>query len=75
MALEARNRIQDAADREFLEAGRKGFPGREFLDVSVLRQVLMMRERGLRGEAIEEQLGLKRGVVGRLGTEGVVGVV
>lgn len=49
---------------------------REYLPVGVLRMVLGMRDdRGVEGEEIEKGLGLKRGLVERLGAKGVVGLV
>jgi hypothetical protein len=73
MVLEARARLQDEAEREFMEAGRRGHEGRQFLDVYTIRQILTMRdERGRNPGQIEKALGLKSGVVGRLGMEGVV---
>ncbi|KAJ9643937.1 hypothetical protein H2199_003803 [Coniosporium tulheliwenetii] len=51
----------------------EGAQGRQFLDVGLLRHVLMLRdEKGLSGEEIERRLGLKKGIVGRLGPKGVV---
>lgn len=73
LVLDSRNKIQDAADAEFLEAGRRGFEGRQFLDVGTLRHILMLRERGVRESKIENDLGLKAGVVARLGPVGLVG--
>ena len=55
-----------------MEAGRRGHEGRQFLDVFTIRQVLTMRdERGRSSGEIEKALGLKRGVVERLGVQGV----
>lgn len=54
--------------------GRRGAEGRRFLDVSVIRQVLVLRERGVSEAEIERLLGLGQGVVGVLGRRGVVGV-
>jgi len=74
MVLDARSKIQDEADKEFLEAGRRGHAGRQFLDVSQIRQILVLRDqRGVKAGEIERQLGLKAGVVERLGSSGVVG--
>jgi hypothetical protein len=71
--LEARARLQDEAEREFMEAGRRGHDGRQFLDVFTIRQILTLRdERGRSSGEIEKTLGLKRGVVERLGMQGVV---
>ena len=74
--LDARNRLTDAAEAEFSEMGRRGFQGKEFLDVVLIRQALMMRdEKGMTNTAIEKTLGLKNGVVARLGRKGTVGDV
>lgn len=59
---------------EFAEIGRPSSKGRQFLDVVTIRQILIMREKGSSARHIEESLGLRQGVVGRLGTRGVVGV-
>lgn len=73
--LTARYRLAEEANAEFAETGRKGARGRQFLDVVTLRQVLVMRdERGLEAADIEQKLGLREGVVARLGRRGVVGV-
>ncbi len=72
--LEARSALSSAADKEFIEAGKRGHEGRQFLDVVTIRQVLMLRdEKGLEEAEIERRLGLKKGVVERLGPRGVVG--
>ena len=75
MVLESRARIQNDADTEFLEAGKRDFPGRRYLDVGIIRQILLMRGRGMSPAQIEKQLELKKGVVTKLGPEGVVGIV
>lgn len=76
MVLDSRARLQDRADREFLEAGRRGHEGKEFLDVFIIARVLRLRdEQGKSAGEIERVLGLKKGVVGRLGEKGVVSVV
>jgi hypothetical protein len=72
--LTARYRLAEEAEREFASLGRKGSEGRTFLDVVTLRQVLVLRESGVEGGEIERSLGLGKGVVGRLGRRGVVGV-
>lgn len=72
--LTARERLAEEAEQEFSRVGRMGHTDRRFLDVSTIRQVLMLRdEKGLAGGEIEKILGLKRGVVGKLGPKGVVG--
>ncbi|MCJ1351527.1 MAG: hypothetical protein MMC33_001511 [Icmadophila ericetorum] len=74
--LQARSELAERAEEEFAATGRKGFAGREFLDVVMIRQVLMLRdERGMGEEEIERRLGLKLGVVQKLGRKGVVGDV
>lgn len=73
--LTARHRLAEDAEHEFSQVGKAGAAGRQFLDVVTLRQVLQLRdERGLDAEKIEEQFGLRKGVIARLGRKGVVGV-
>ena len=71
--LTARSRIAQEAEAEFEGLGRKGAPGRQFLGVVTIRQVLKMRdELGEEEGIIEKQLGLRSGLVRRLGPKGVV---
>jgi hypothetical protein len=71
--LEARARIAQEAEEEFEGLGRRGAPGRKFLDVVTIRQILMMRDEQGKGEAeIESKFGLRKGVVGKLGGRGVL---
>lgn len=73
--LESRSQLQAEADKEFLEAGRRGHDGRQFLDVGMIRQILVYRdEKGRTAAEIERVMGLKKGVVDRLGMKGVLGV-
>jgi len=73
--LTARYRLAQEADEEFSNLGRRGSPGRSFLDVVTLRQVLMLRdEKGVSEGEIEKKLELKKGTVGKLGGKGVVGI-
>lgn len=52
-----------------------GGEGRRFLDVGLLRRVLVLRdERGMEAREIERVMGLREGVVERLGGRGVVGL-
>ncbi|KAK3178179.1 hypothetical protein OEA41_000312 [Lepraria neglecta] len=75
IVLRARERLQQEADTEFAKTGR-GDGGRRFLDVSTIRQVLVMRDDKAMGEEqIEKNLGLAKGVVRGLGAKGVVGDV
>ena len=74
-SLEARRLLQERADEEFNAMGKKGSPGREFLDVGTVCRALAMREKGVGAGKIEELLKLKGGVVARLGRAGVVAPV
>lgn len=66
--------MAEEAEREFARLG-KGGEGRQFLDVVTIRKVLELRdEKRIDADEIERRLELKRGVVGRLGRSGVVGV-
>ncbi|KAF2148774.1 hypothetical protein K461DRAFT_324252 [Myriangium duriaei CBS 260.36] len=73
--LDAREKWQALADREAGEFGRRGFEGRELMDVGTLRRALILRDRrGVGEERIEQMLELKKGTLRRLGGQGVVGV-
>ncbi|EME87244.1 uncharacterized protein MYCFIDRAFT_44464 [Pseudocercospora fijiensis CIRAD86] len=75
LVLEARAKLQEKAEIEFMEAGRRAHTGREFLDVYQIRQILTMRDQqGRKDEDIERRLGLKKGAVSRLGMHGIVGL-
>ncbi|KAK5686844.1 hypothetical protein LTR17_026797 [Elasticomyces elasticus] len=75
MVLDSRARLQDEADLEFQQAGRRGHEGRQFLDVYMIRQILVERDvKGRSAADIEKKMGLRKGVVERLGARGVVGV-
>jgi hypothetical protein len=75
LILQARQQLQDKADRELDGVGRRGFEGREFVDVHALREALILRRKGMNGRDIEGRLGLKGGVLDRLGGMGVVDAV
>lgn len=76
MVLDARAKLQDQAELEFMEAGRQGHEGRQFLDVYTIRQMMVMRdEKGNSAGQIEKALGLRQGSVERLGPKGVYGLV
>ncbi|KAF2212182.1 hypothetical protein CERZMDRAFT_97466 [Cercospora zeae-maydis SCOH1-5] len=76
LVLSARAELASRADAEIAETGIKGRENlREFLDVYTIRQILTFREQGRSSEAVEKHLGLKKGVVERLGPEGVFGLV
>lgn len=77
-ALYARDQLQRKAEAEEEAVARQGskFAGREFLDVFTIRQVLVERDaKGTKPADIEKRLGLKPGVVARLGSTGVLGLV
>lgn len=71
-ALEARRQLEQRAAQEFETMGKAGYQGREFLDISTIRNILVMRQRGNSPSEIETRLRLKPGVVARLGRPGVV---
>jgi len=74
--IDARTRLSEAAELEFSQMGKRGFQGREFLDVVLIRQALMLRdEKGLGDKEVEKRLELKSGVMARLGRKGIVGDV
>ncbi|KAK0734191.1 hypothetical protein B0T26DRAFT_631020 [Lasiosphaeria miniovina] len=71
--LEARQRLEELAEREFADMGRSGGDqGKEFLDVATIRDALVLRQRGTPAAEIEKRLRLKQGVVARLGRPGLV---
>ena len=74
MVLQARQRLQEEAEEEFLNVGRKGFPGRRFVDVSTVRQALLLRQKGEGEEDVERKLGLRKGRLTVLGKGVVEGV-
>ncbi|KAF2141023.1 uncharacterized protein K452DRAFT_251918 [Aplosporella prunicola CBS 121167] len=70
--LAARERLQAEAENEFANVGRRGAPGRQFLDVGIVKQMFILRDqRGKSEEEIEKLLGLEKGMVKKLGTKGV----
>jgi hypothetical protein len=75
LILQARQQLQDKADRELDGLGRRGFDGREFVDVHALREALILRRKGMKSRDIEGRLELKPGVLERLGGMGVVDAV
>ncbi len=70
--LEARRELEEKADEEFGNMGRSTDKGREFLDAATIRDILVLRDRGIDTIAIEARLHLKPGVVKRLGPRGLV---
>lgn len=71
-ALEARERLAREAEEEFESLGLSGGQGRRFLTSGMIRDVLVMRERGASDGEIENRFNLRRGVVRRLGPRGLV---
>ncbi|KXL46371.1 hypothetical protein M433DRAFT_157690 [Acidomyces richmondensis BFW] len=73
--LEARSKLQEEAEKEFDQVGKGVNGGRQFLDVMVIRQILAQRDQGKSAANIERDMGLKKGVVERLGPRGMVCLV
>ena len=72
LIMQARKRWQERAEYEFDNIGRSGFEGRELMDVGMVTDALKMRARGVESEDIEKRLGLKKGVMAKLGRPGVL---
>lgn len=72
MVLQARSRLQEQADIELDNVGRRGAKGREFLDVYMVTDALKMRRAGITAEAIEQKMGLRSGIMAKLGARGVL---
>lgn len=73
--LRARERIEAAVEQEKADVGRSGFPGREYLDIGMVKRALEMRDLREKSDVeIEQTLGLKAGAVAKLGRRGVVEV-
>ncbi|KAF2814609.1 uncharacterized protein BDZ99DRAFT_566575 [Mytilinidion resinicola] len=72
--LAARTRLQELAEEELSQTGRRGFQGRSFVDVAAVRQAMMLVQRGETQSKAEETVGLKKGRLGALG-RGIVEAV
>jgi 3-deoxy-7-phosphoheptulonate synthase len=59
--LDARQRIQQEAEEELENVGRRSFRGRNYVDASTITLALMRRQRGEPDGRIEEALGIKKG--------------
>lgn len=70
-ALEARERLSREAEEEFESLGLSSGNGRRFLTSGMIRDVLVMRERGASDADIENRFNLRSGVVKRLGPRGM----
>ena len=66
--LEARRRIQE----RFEAQAQNPAAARAFLDVGVIKQVLVMRERGSSAADIEKRLRLRPGLVDQVGARQIV---
>jgi hypothetical protein len=67
--------LQSEYDAEQDGQGRKGFKGKRFLEVGMLREVVRLRGRGVERRDIERRFGLRKGVLEELGRDGIVDVV
>jgi hypothetical protein len=72
--LEARQRIQNDAERELEQVGRRGFEGRKYVDSGIINLALMRRKRGENDAKIEEAYEIKKGRLNALG-KGIVEAV
>ncbi|KAK4170360.1 hypothetical protein QBC43DRAFT_224595 [Cladorrhinum sp. PSN259] len=70
--LEARRHLERRAQEELENFGTSRDKGREFVNISVVKQILALRERGESASRIEQHLNLKPGLVARLGKKGIV---
>ncbi|KIW07210.1 uncharacterized protein PV09_02075 [Verruconis gallopava] len=71
LILKARKRLQEQADYEFNNIGKRNFAGKEMADVHMVMDALKMRRSGMHLQIIEKQLGLREGFMARLGDKGV----
>ncbi|KAH0443002.1 hypothetical protein CcaCcLH18_01115 [Colletotrichum camelliae] len=69
--LEARRALQQRAEEEFENMGRSGNEGRTLLDLNTIVQMHLMRDKGHSSAQIEERLGLRKGIVEKLGRPGI----
>lgn len=70
-ALEARERVQREAEEELESLGVSNSQGRRFLQAGMVRDILMMREKGASEAQIENRFHLRKGVLRRLGPRGL----
>lgn len=70
-ALEARARVQREAEEEFESLGLSNSEGRRFLAAGMVRDILVMREKGASEAQIENRFNLRKGVVRSLGPRGL----
>lgn len=72
IVLDSRRRLQAQADEELDSIGKPNSKGREFLDIATIQKIILLRQQGQEAAAIESRLGLKPGVVARLGPPGIL---
>jgi hypothetical protein len=65
--LSARQRLQDTAETELQSVGRRGFQGREYVDIVAVRQAMLLVQGGKSVSVAEETVGLKKGRLEVLG--------
>ena len=70
--LEARRKLEAEAQAELDSLGKLTDKGRQFLDIATIKQALVLRDRGVAASDIESQLGLRPGLVAKLGPKGLV---
>lgn len=68
-ALENRRRLEEQAKREMEDWGKSTHQGKELLDIGTIKKIFVLSEQGESDQAIEKQLGLKKGVVAKLGRD------
>lgn len=70
-ALEARARVQREAEEEFENLGLSNSQGRRFLAAGMVRDILVMREKGASQAQIENRFNLRKGVMQSLEPKGL----
>ncbi|KAK0668232.1 hypothetical protein QBC41DRAFT_124025 [Cercophora samala] len=68
-ALENRRRLEAQAKSEMEDWGKSTHQGKELLDIGTIKKIFVLSEQGESEQAIEKQLGLKKGVVSKLGRD------
>lgn len=58
--LQVRQSIQNEAEEELENVGRRSFRGRKYVDAGTITLALMRRQRGEPDSRIEEALGIKK---------------
>ena len=68
--VRARESAGERAETEKEDIGRRGFEGRTLIDEVTLRRAVGMRRAGMDVGAVERELRLRAGIVGKLMAEG-----